>query len=163
MQPMEHELRQWMDKAAIKEVTARYSVAVDSGDADGFAQVFTEDIVWQWPALGLCYEGRGALRGLAAAIAEHLPGGQHVISNHVISLYGEEAEGVCELTCFISRPEKIYTVLQGFYRDRYRKVDGRWYICRRNVEVVNPEIITQGEIGELYRELTAYLMQSNGA
>ena len=71
--------------------------------------------------------------------------------------------GVCELTCFISRPEKIYTVLQGFYRDRYRKVDGRWYICRRNVEVVNPEIITKGAIGELYRELTAYLAKSSGA
>lgn len=163
MQDFERELREYMDKAAIKDVMARYSITVDSGDIHGFGDVFTEDAVWQWPALGLRYIGRAAMRDLAAAIAEHLPGGQHVTSNHVITLDGDHARAICELTCFISRPDKIHTVLQGFYRDHFKKEQNRWYIFRREVEVMNPEIITTGQIGQLYRELTDYLLDNSGA
>jgi uncharacterized protein (TIGR02246 family) len=162
MLDFERKLREYMDKAAIMDVLARYAVTVDSGDIQGFGDVFTEDVVWQWPALGLKYEGRAAMRELAAAIARYLPGGQHVTSNHVITLDGDKARAVCELTCFISRPEKIHTVLQGFYRDELKNEDGRWYICRRDVDVMNPEIITTGEIGGLYQDLTDYLMHRTG-
>lgn len=85
------------------------------------------------------------------------------MSNHVIEVDGSHASAVCELTCFISRPQKIHTVLQGFYRDKLSKIDGRWYIAHRMVEVVNPEIISQGEIGELYSDLIRALSGENGS
>jgi ketosteroid isomerase-like protein len=160
MPGLEREIREVIEKAAIMDVLSRYAITVDSGDADGFADLFTADAVWEWPALGLRYEGRPTLRDLAAAIAELLPGGQHVTSNHVITIGRDHADAICELTCFISRPEKIHTVLQGFYRDRLKKAGSRWYIAWRRVEVRNPEIISQGEIGELYRKLTGYLTQA---
>jgi len=163
MEALEQQVQELIDKAAIMEVLARYAIAVDSGDTEGFARLFTQDTVWEWPQTGLACTGRKALRDLATAIARHLPGGQHVMSNHVIDVDGSSASAVCELTCFVSRPQKIHTVLQGFYRDRLTKIDGRWYIARRMVEVINPEIITQGEIGELYRDLIRVLTGGNGS
>ncbi len=163
MQALEQQIHELIDRTAIMEVLARYAITVDSGDADGFARLFTQDTVWEWPQTGLTYAGRDAVRGMAAAIARHLPGGQHVMSNHVIEVDGSHASAVCELTCFISRPQKIHTVLQGFYRDKLSKIDGRWYIAHRMVEVVNPEIISQGEIGELYSDLIRALSGENGS
>ena len=161
MRELDHKIRELLDKEAIKDVLARYAITVDSGDAEGFAELFTPDAVWEWPQVDLRYQGRGALHDLAAAIADNLPGGQHVMSNHVISVNGDSATVVCELTCFISRPQKIYTVLQGFYRDRLVKINGNWLICRRTVDVRNPELITHGEIGDLYSDLIAALNREN--
>lgn len=161
MRGLDQQIQELVDREAIKEVLARYAITVDSGDAKGFAALFAPDAVWEWPQVDLRYEGQAALHDLAAAIADNLPGGQHVMSNHVISVDGDSATAVCELTCFISRPQKIYTVLQGFYRDRLVKIDERWLIRRRTVDVRNPELITHGEIGDLYSDLIAALNREN--
>lgn len=157
MKGLERQIRNLLDKTAILEVLSNYAIAVDSGDAAGFADLFAPNAVWEWPQIGLTYEGRPAMREMATAIAEHLPGGQHMISNHVIDIEGDCATAVCQLICFISRPRKIYTVLQGHYRDQLIKLDGRWLISHRTVEVRNPEILSRGEIGELYRDLISAL------
>ncbi|MCC7412485.1 MAG: nuclear transport factor 2 family protein [Gammaproteobacteria bacterium] len=152
-------LRSCADRLDIRELLARYCICVDTGDADGFAAIFTEDALWSWAAVGLEYRGRPALRRLAQAIAECLTGAQHLACNPVIRLDDNDATSICQLTVFLSRPECIYTVLQGFYEDDLVRRGGRWLIARRVVRVENPEIITRGPIGEYYGPLIARLSE----
>lgn len=159
MMDQPQQVREWIDKSAIQELMARYAITADTGDADGFAALFTPAAVWEWPQIGLRYEGRAALRQMVAAIDRTLPGAQHVMSNHVIDIVGDRASAICELTCFISRPAKIHVVLQGFYRDRLERVGGDWRFAHRSVDVRNPEILTTGEIGDLYKDLIRVLSE----
>lgn len=145
------------DKIAIQDVIARYSIASDTGDAEGFAAVFTEDGVMKWEAAGKRFCGHDALKGLAEAVWKHCAGVQHAVSNPVIEIKGETASAVCQLTCFLSRPEKIYTLMVGYYRDQLVKINGKWLIACREVEVENPEILAQGKIGEYYQPLAEAL------
>lgn len=147
------DIQTYMDKMAIKDVLSQYAICVDTGDPDGFAAVFTRDAVWEWAAVGLKLTGRNALHRLAEVITEHVPGALHMVSHPVIESTGEAAKSICLFTVFLSRPEKVYTLMIGNYRDELVKIDDRWLIARRQVYVENPEILTQGKIGEYYRPL----------
>ena len=160
MSERERAIQECISKMAVMETLARYSNCVDSGDAPGFAAVFTEDAVWQWEAIGLTYTGRNQLRTLAEGIARHLPGAQHMVSNPIVTIDGDHAHCVSQVITFLSRPENIYTVLQGFYEDTLRKVGDSWLIAHRRVRVANPEIISQGKIGEYYKPLVEFLSQA---
>ena len=146
-------IQEFMDKAEIREVLARYSLCVDAGDADGFAAVFTEDAVWEWDAVGLRFQGRDTIRQIAVGVAEHAKGSQHAISNAVISVQGNKASSVCQLTCLLSRPEKIYNLMLGTYEDELRRIDDHWLISRRSVRVENPELLGTGKIAEYFAPL----------
>ena len=43
------------DKLAIQEVIAQYSYTYDAQDAEGFADMFTEDAVWELVAAGAAH------------------------------------------------------------------------------------------------------------
>jgi hypothetical protein len=56
---IEHRLQVLEDAEAIRNLKARYAALCDNQyDADGIASLFTEDAVWESPALGR----RGAMR-----------------------------------------------------------------------------------------------------
>lgn len=147
------------DKMAIKEVLSQYAITVDTGDADGFASLFTEDAVWIWEAVDLTFRGRQTLKDLATAIDTHVPGALHMISHPVIELAEDKAATICLFTVFLSRPEKVYTLMAGNYRSELVKENGRWLIARHMVHVANPEILSQGKIGEYYQPLLDNLPQ----
>ena len=146
-----------IDKMAIKDVLSRYAICLDTGDTNGFSAIFTEDAIWEWAAVDLKFEGRKTLGRLAEVIAVYVPGALHMVSHPVIEPMGDEASAICLFTVFLSRPEKIYTLMIGNYRDELVKIDGRWLIARRQVYVENPEILSQGRIGEYYQPLMANL------
>lgn len=150
-------MQTYMDKMAIKDVLSQYAISLDTGDPDGFSAIFTEDAIWEWAAIDLKLEGRKTLGRLAEVIAEHVPGALHLVSHPVIDPRGDEAKSICLFTVFLSRPEKVYTLMIGNYRDELVKTDGRWRIARRQVYVENPEILSQGKIGEYYKPLLANL------
>ena len=151
------DLNIWAAKAAITELLARYALTVDSGDAAGFAALFTENAVWEWPAVNLAYRGRKSIEALAAAIEANIPGAYHMQTHPVIDVSGDSARSVCQFVAYLSRPEQIYTLMTGRYKDELVLQNGRWLIDKRQVEVANPEIISQGKIGEYYKPLMANL------
>jgi len=115
--------------------------------------------VRRWDDVGVEYRGREQLRRLALGVATHLPGARHLASEPLISLSGATARSVSQLTAFLSRPERIYIVLQGLYEDDLVKVDGEWFFAHRRARVENPEILARGAIGEYYRPLVSFLTQ----
>jgi len=150
-------LQEYIDKAEIKESLARYSICVDTGDTHGFAALFTEDGLWEWEAAGLQFCGHSQLRRVAEVVHSHAKGSQHAVSNPVVEIDGDNARSICQLTCFLSKPEKIYSLMIGYYEDEWVNVDGKWRISRRVVRVENPEILTQGKIAEYFQPLAEEL------
>jgi ketosteroid isomerase-like protein len=62
LEQIERRLQVLEDAEAIRNLKARYAALCDSQyDADGIAMLFTEDALWESPALGR-FEGREAIR-----------------------------------------------------------------------------------------------------
>jgi SnoaL-like domain len=57
---MEAELREWLDRLAIRDLIYRYSDAATRADWEQCESVFVPDAVWECPLLGLRYESRAA-------------------------------------------------------------------------------------------------------
>ena len=146
-------IQNYIDKSAIQDVIAKYAICVDTGDIEGFSAIFTPDAVWRWPGAGLEYRGREALAQVALAVATHAKGTQHAISNIVVNVQGNKAQSVCQLCCFLSRPEKIYPLMLGYYEDTLIKQGGEWFFSSRDVRVENLEVLAQGVIGKYFAPL----------
>src|ERR1700760_5141494 len=62
LERIERRLQVLEDAEAIRNLKARYAALCDNQyDADGIASLFTEDAVWESPAVGR-FEGREAIR-----------------------------------------------------------------------------------------------------
>tara|TARA_B100000676_G_scaffold4973_1_gene4575 strand:+ start:87 stop:383 length:297 start_codon:yes stop_codon:yes gene_type:complete len=83
-----------------------------------------------------------------------VPGIHHVMSNFVIDVEGDRAQGKCELNEFMLRSEAIYNDLHGWYEDDYVRVEGRWFIKRRRVHLSDDtlSVVSSGKIGEYFHE-----------
>ncbi len=140
-------LRDCVDKMAITELFGRYAHAIDTGDAEGWAAVFTQN--GQYELFGNTTKGRPAI---AAAIAgrpqEGRPHSQHRMANHVISIDDDRAHSVCEFCVIAERQGRIDTITAGFYEDDLERVDGQWLIARRQIQIkTDPAILEPPEAG----------------
>lgn len=111
-------IENYLDNVAIREVLSCYSICVDTWDNESYAARFTADGLWQWEAAGLNFRGRGALKMIAAVVAKHANGTQHAITNWIIDIDGYTAMATSRFTCFLSRLEKIYCLMLGYYQDQ---------------------------------------------
>ncbi|MGW6742882.1 nuclear transport factor 2 family protein [Streptomyces sp. NPDC055025] len=128
-----------MDYENIRQLQARYSLAVDFGDRAAFEACFTSDGAFCEKGLPeglpdqIHIEGRLALGDFVelffSAGQGHL---RHWSSPPLIEGEGDEATGMSFL--MVLRPgsaPNAGVLLTGVYRDRYRKIDDRWYFAER--------------------------------
>jgi len=72
LERIERRLQVLEDAEAIRNLKARYAALCDNQyDADGIASLFTEDAVWESPALGR-FEGREAIRSFLSGSVGYL-------------------------------------------------------------------------------------------
>ena len=125
----------WLvDRARIRELTARYNRCFDDGDPEGFAALFTEDGVME-VAGGPTTTGRAAL----AEMVRHTPYGiVHVTVDAIVDVDGDRA--VQDVTLLVVyRPgtdapaDKRSSRLQrsGRYRDELVRTPEGWRFARR--------------------------------
>jgi 3-phenylpropionate/cinnamic acid dioxygenase small subunit len=159
---MDSKIQQHIHKTEIIECFSRYAVAIDKGDSNAFAELFSKDCLWKWETenFKLHLKGKKALKELADVVSKTCPGAQHLISNHVVTVAEEKAHCVCALMVFLSRPEGIYATMQGFYNADLVQEGGRWLISELQVQVLNPEICQQGKIGEYWAGISDYLQKN---
>jgi hypothetical protein len=110
----------------IRQLVARYALALDSRNVTDMVNLFVEDV-----ATGDGRTGREALAEWFDPILRPYGITFHFIGNHVIDLIDEDhAEG--QVYC---RPEHevgdLWVVMPLIYRDRYERRDGRWYFRSR--------------------------------
>jgi uncharacterized protein (TIGR02246 family) len=111
----------------IRQLVAKYSLALDMRDADAWVGLFPEDV-----KVGNGETGRAALRTwFDATMRSQFEGTSHHIGGHIIEFDDpEHAQGVV-----YSKNEhetgSEWVIMQMMYVDRYERIDGRWLFRRR--------------------------------
>ena len=112
---------------AIRQLPAKYSLALDMRDSDAWVNLFPTDV-----KVGNGQAGRKALRDWFDEImSQQFDGTSHHIGGHVIDFIdADNAQGVV-----YSKNEHEagaeWIIMQMMYFDRYERIDGRWYFRRR--------------------------------
>lgn len=127
-----------LDRAAIADVLHRYSTAIDQKNFALLDEVFTDDGVGD-------YTASGGIRGTLPEIQEWLAGAlsifcvvQHLITNVVVELRGDEAVSTCYLFNPLGwrRDEGTTEMLYcgGTYRDHLVRTPKGWRIRERVIQ-----------------------------
>lgn len=129
------------DRFAIQDLFSRYSRALDTGDYETYASLFTPDAL-----LGMSRErfhGREAIQNYVKMLTEapNWKGYQHLNTQLI---FEEGDDKCCTVTCYgtIIRREREDLkglLLQGFYRSVCVKIDGVWFFSERLWEGWNPD------------------------
>lgn len=127
---VEQAVRDLADREAIRDLANRYAHFVWQGDVDGVASLFTEDGQMITPDLPPL-ESREAIRSAYTKIfaeSDLLP----FVHQHIIDIDGDTAVGWVYLDLRHTLDERP-VIGAGFYRDDYRRVDGKWKIAKRDL------------------------------
>lgn len=133
-------VEQLADIAALRRVVDEYALAVDGRDAEAFADLFVDDAtlaIYEYGAdePALTYDGRERLLGVTNLLRTFSTT-MHVMANHVCDVDGDDATGRVYALCHhLTEGDggAQDTLMLLHYRDRYRRIDGRWRIVRRDV------------------------------
>jgi hypothetical protein len=129
------------DELAIHRQIVRYGLAVDVGDADGAAAVFTEDTVYDVDG-PLLMEGRRGVRAMIGG-ARHqamLPNCAHQIGPAVVEVDGDRATAVGYSRVYLRREGAIGIYRVSFNRWELERRGGEWLIARRTTRLLgHPE------------------------
>ncbi len=127
------------DRVEIRDLISRYNKAIDTGDADGYANTFTPD--GQFIGIVGTFNGRDELREFAAAYATEeqyaeFASAQHWVTNVVV----DPVEGDDERATVFSHIQMVKPLadggrilLVGHYDDIVRRAGGGWLFEQRIV------------------------------
>jgi hypothetical protein len=122
------------EKDAIRETMARYCQALDAGEFDRVAALFTEEGEWTTD-----YDSAVGPAAIEAMLTRNVPrkgeGPQrkHYVANSVIDVNGEEANAVSNYLIIRESENGLIPVMCGTYKDRFRKQGGRWLFARKEL------------------------------
>ena len=112
---------------AIRQLPAKYALALDMRDMDAMVSLFPADV-----RVGRDASGRAALRAyMDRTLRSPFTGTSHHIGGHVIEFDDpDHAHGVVySKNEHETGPE--WVIMQMMYFDKYERIDGRWYFRRR--------------------------------
>lgn len=122
------------DRFKIQDLLARYNWAVDTDDADAFAESFAED--GQFVTSRRVFEGRDDMRELMAYLHDKRSRNErsliHSISNLVVEPYGDEVRLVAQLMGPRIGDDGSHTLQLGWYDDRLVLTADGWRFARRH-------------------------------
>jgi len=150
------------NRAAIVDLQARYVMAMDYFDAEGYAAVFAEDGVLDW-ARGQVI-GRDAIYDFMAtgtydftrgAPEAQTPEGKnwpstvrHLITNQVVQVEGDTATALTYWIQFNNNKDRrqVEWMLFGSWLDEFVKIDGEWFFSLHKIHNEGlPGTFTAGE------------------
>ena len=112
---------------AIRQLVAKYSLALDMRDSDAWVNLFPEDV-----RVGGGKSGRKELRDwFEETHSMQFDGTSHHIGGHIIDFDDpDHAQGIVySKNEHETGPE--WVIMQMMYFDKYERIDGRWYFRRR--------------------------------
>ena len=131
------------DESAIRQLMLAYGQTLDARNFDGFAQLWATDAIYV-AGDGKAFTGgpaiadslRRAFAGNAMGVAEP---NYHVFFNQQVLVNGDTATGTAQSFFVTPGADGIPRImLMANYRDRYRRVDGRWLFAAREVRSAFP-------------------------
>ncbi len=134
---LEDRVRRLEDIEAIRQLKARYCERCDDGyDADGIAELFTADGIWDGGRTFGRREGREAIRRHFQGAGDRVPLARHQVMNPMVEVDGDEATGRWLLfqPCIdVGADGAVW--LAATYHDRYRRVGDQWLIASSTIDV----------------------------
>jgi uncharacterized protein (TIGR02246 family) len=121
----------------VRNAISRIAILADQGDLDEYADLFTEDSVWDLPAAPR--RGRADIRaGAEQRRAEGVTGPgtatRHVITTVAISVDGPATAHADSYFVFLQNTATAPTILNmGVYHDRFVREDDTWRLARRQI------------------------------
>ena len=129
----EQMVQELWDREKIRELTYRYGLAIEAQDEEQMANLFTTDGAVDFSSLG-----RGVIQG-HAALKEFYRFTwplkvKPFFTNHLITLDGERASGICSLENRATRGDDSM-IGAGRLHDTYVRINGDWKFATRRVEM----------------------------
>jgi uncharacterized protein (TIGR02246 family) len=118
------------DVDQIRQLIARYCHLVDARRIEEWVDCFTDDGVFE--LRGSRTQGRDALLKMGEGIRQSGMSSRHWVTNVLVDVDGDEATSESYLMMLSATAEPVIGV-SGVYRDRVRRVDGRWRFAERVV------------------------------
>lgn len=112
---------------AIRQLPAKYALALDMRDLDGMVSLFPEDV-----RVGREKSGRLALRAyMDTTLRSPFTGTSHHIGGHIIEFTdADHAQGIVYSKNEHETGDE-WVIMQMMYADDYVRVAGRWHFARR--------------------------------
>ncbi len=150
------------NRLAIEDLFAHYAHTADTYDADGWVDCFAEDGIFEVEADGggIQFVGREDLNKFIYAHIRLLPGTRHVMTNHLVDIDGNRAQHRCTLTGMLSRPEKVYTFISGWYESTLEKASGQWKIKHRIVHGDYSANLAEEELSAYLQPLVDWMAEN---
>ena len=128
------------DELAIHRLIVRYGLAVDTGDADGAAALFTEDTVYDVDG-PLLMNGRQGVRDMVRGPRHQamLPNCAHQIGPAAVEVSGDRAVATGYSRVYVRKDDGIRIYRVSFNRWELERRDGEWQIARRTTRLVGHE------------------------
>ena len=120
------------DERAIQTVLTRYGFAVDSGDADGTANLYAEDCHIDIDGAAFM-NGRAESRGIVTSPVHQsiMPNCAHVMGPFVVQLDGDQATATGYATVYVKEDGQVRVWRQSYGRWELVKREGRWQVLKR--------------------------------
>ncbi len=115
------------DEARIRELLAGYALALDAGDVDECAQLFTPD--GEFLVYGKTFAGHDAIVGMFRDAAR----GLHLTGSAQIEVDGERATARSQVLFVRAGDLKLRPAL---YDDRLTRIAGQWRFARRRCRFI---------------------------
>jgi uncharacterized protein (TIGR02246 family) len=131
------------DRLAVHDLLARYAWALDTGDYETYAALYTPDGVFV--ERGRAFRGRDAIRDHVRELAGRMARGNRHHNTQL--LFEEAAPERCRLRSYsthIYQPQDGtpgVIRMQGYYRDVCVKLDGAWYFQERVWDEWDPDAL----------------------
>lgn len=110
------------DHVAILDLLARYCLALDTDDVDGWLALFLGDA--RYEVYGRCFDGHEGLR----AMVEAAPGGLHLGGPPVVEMTGADSARTTRNLLFVDR--RSGASRRAVYTDELRRTADGWRIAR---------------------------------
>jgi len=126
------DLQRLKDRMDITATSLSYATGIDMRDRDLYLSCFTEELEIDFSSMGM--EGPARVKAeewvdQAFGLVGGFQSTQHIITNHVITLEGDEATCVAYLQAQHFNPDNMLTV-GGYYTNRLVRTPEGWKISK---------------------------------
>jgi len=139
MTDLDARLQRLEDREQLRELKHRYAALCDADyDADGLAELFTADAVWDGGEVMGRHEGREAIRTFFAASSAQMPFAIHHVLNERLDVDGDRATGrwyLWQPCVFAADGESAALWMAGRYEDSYRRENAEWRFAHVKIEL----------------------------
>lgn len=127
------------DREAIQQLMSTYVFCLDAKDYSRIAACLCEDAIFEHAGSDRLISGNAAIAALMKGVLEPLDATQHLLTNFIIEIDGDDASLTCDVLAHHIRLDpggaRRYTA-GGKYDVKLRRSGGDWRIARLNARPV---------------------------